>query len=552
MKARTLFLTLPLFLFAALACTIEQAVNYEQAKPAEVIDADSALKNFSIALSKAVCSEQCVREFLKREALKQIDNDYDVFYPYVKGLAVDSERSFADVIEQYLEDDISEVEAAVPTLTILVPDLTWIAPDGFCAENWDTSDRRAAVTYKREGTSDKELFVNGYSLGEIEEGCIPGGTVLVVKANERLVADAPTKGGEVTFHFIDDVFDASKNEPQTKDVRYSGRYSKDWIAGQTAEDCSDKMTAAALNAINPDIITAYNLFKDNRYACQNDYIYYGMTGDETKGRLKKDVMPTLVRFKISPKSFGVLFDDSADPDEMKFSDILDTDDNGGKRTEPTLEEIYNALWADGALEIVLEIYGGDSNGAASSLNKKIFDVKAKELFTIKENSISRERWGSTMVKWYVTWQYKLSKRDETTLAEKWYYPENPITLPTWDLLSNSSYYVWAYEIDSQATVNKTITMTTKHSKQNNGKIELSGSFNNYVTLKTETGWSDSDEISSSQSYTVSWKEDNDDMGSIYVRYADKCITGASGTDSYTVWSYSSGTRFTCTILPCVY
>lgn len=444
MKARTLFWALPLFLLAVLACTKEQSVNYEQAKPAEVIDADSALKNFSIALSKAVCSEQCVREFLKREALKQIDNDYDVFYPYVKDLAVDSERSFADVIEQYLEDDISEIEAAVPTLTILVPDLTWIAPDGFCAENWDTSDRRAAVTYKREGTSDKELFVNGYSLGEIEDGCIPGGTVLVVKANERLVADAPTKGGEVTFHFIDDVFDASKNEPQTKDVRYSGRYSKDWIAGQTAEDCSDKMTATALNAINPDIITAYNLFKDNRYACQNDYIYYGMTSSGSIGRLNVDVRPEIVRFKIEPNAFDSLFDEN-DGKERNFSDLVDVDDNGGKNPEPSAEAIYKRLWADGALEIVVEVYTGNSAGTTTLYKRFAYNVTAKDLFTINNQAISRERWGSTMVKWYVTWVYKLSERNANTLSPKWYYPASRVELPVWDLVNNSGYSMVIYE-----------------------------------------------------------------------------------------------------------
>lgn len=535
-----------------LSCSKEQKTNYEIAEAVDVIDENSALKNFSIALSKAVCSEQCVREFLKREALKQIDNDYDVFYPYVKELSVDSERSFADVMTQYLDCDISDIETAVPTLTILVPDLTWIDPDGFCAARWDTADQRAAVTYKKVGTSNKELFVNGYSLGAIETGVIPGGTVLVVKSNERIVADSPTKGEDTMFHFIDEAFDSSKNVPETKDVRYTGRYSKDWIAGQDIMDSSDKMTASALNALNPDIIKAYKLFKNNRTACHNDYIYYGMTGDGKSGKLNNDVTPTLIRFKIDPSAFNALFDDTADRNEMKFSDVLDRDDNGGKNSEPTINEIYDALWADGNLEIGIEVYGRDNNGNAYIISSKLFDVKAKELFTVREHSISRERWGSTMVKWYVTWQYKMSTRDKSTLASKWYYLNTPVELPSWDLLTNSSYYVKVYEVDSKAEINKTISFTSRHGNQISGKIEVSGGYKDYVTVKNEIGWTSSDEVSSTESYTIKWKEDNDDMGSFYVRYADKCITKEAGTNAYTVRSYSSGTRFTCTILPCAY
>jgi len=254
----------------------EQGVMPEEARLVNVIDEDTALRNFSVALSKAVCSERPVREFLKREALKQVDNDYDVFYPFVRNSQVDGERTFRDVISQYLGGDVSDIENAVPTLTILVPDMTWLDPQGFCAENWDTSDQRAAVTYRRAKSDSKELFVNGYELGEIEDGAIPGGTVLVVKSNERIVAETRTKSGEQTFRFIADAFDPSKNEPVTKDIRYTGKHTFEWYAAQNPEDSSDEIPEDVLNDYNPDLIKAYNYFKNNSYACQNDYICYGM------------------------------------------------------------------------------------------------------------------------------------------------------------------------------------------------------------------------------------------------------------------------------------
>lgn len=52
---------------------------------------------------------------------------------------------------------------------------------------------------------------------------------------------------------------------------------------------------------------------------------------------------------------------------------------------------------------------------------------------------------------------------------------------------------------------------------------------------------------------------NDDMGSFHVMYADKCITAKHKTPLplssryyFDVPSYTTGSRFTCTILPCKY
>lgn len=142
-KTKILFVAMTALLIVA--CAKEPQFSQEQASYVKVIDEDTALRNFSVALSKAVCSEQSVREFLKREALKQVDNDYDVFYPFVKNLQVDGSRTFGDVISQYLEGDIKEIESAVPTLNILVPDMTWLDSQGFCAEKWDTSDQRESI-----------------------------------------------------------------------------------------------------------------------------------------------------------------------------------------------------------------------------------------------------------------------------------------------------------------------------------------------------------------------------------------------------------------------
>ena len=170
---------------------------------------------------------------------------------------------------------------------------------------------------------------------------------------------------------------------------------------------------------------------------------------------------------------------------------------------------------------------------------------------MKENSISREQWGSTMVKWYVTWQYKMNKRDGTTLVSKWYYPSEPMTLPTWDLVNNSSFSVWAFEVDSGKEIDKKISLTAKKANSGSAKLDLSGGFDKYGTVKVGLGWDGSDEKTFTETLDIKWKEDNDDMGTFHVKYADKCIQPIPPRPQlYVVPNYTTGTRFTCTILPC--
>lgn len=44
---------------------------------------DKQMQLFAKSLSKAVYSNKDVRSFIKEQALQKVDNDYDVFYPFV-------------------------------------------------------------------------------------------------------------------------------------------------------------------------------------------------------------------------------------------------------------------------------------------------------------------------------------------------------------------------------------------------------------------------------------------------------------------------------------
>lgn len=541
-----------LFFVAAsfISCSKVEPGNFHEAELVQVVNTRTASQNFAIALSRAVCSHVEVRDFLKNEALKRFDNDYDIFYPYVKNQQVAELGTFREVLVKELgsEQMMREIEERLPTLTIYVSDATWFDANGFCAENWDTSEQQVAVTYKESNGLCRELYSNGYYLGNLEPGAVPGGAVLIVKENERVIASVVTKSGELEYSFISDAFDASKNDIPTKGSnRYKGKYTTSWIQGQDPQDNSDIISAADLNRLNPDIVLAYNLFKGNPYALQNDYVYYGMTPSMHKGKLRNDVRSKIVRFKIAPRSFNAIFDDPARGD-CNFSDSFETDDNGkGYGAEPSVGTIYSKLWTEGALEINVKVYKSGDSGKAALVTNFYYDVKAKDLFTLKNNSIRKEQWGSTVFKWYITWKYTIVARDESTLVEKWYYPENTPDLPTWDLLDNSAYYIIVSEHDMGATTTKIYTTTTKKSKESNNKVAVD-TVGNGLTIKTELGWGNSDEDSETTSTSISWTDKDDELIDVMISYNDKYIKEPAAGASFNVYSYSND-RFTFTILP---
>lgn len=539
-------------LMLCLSCSKEHFDSVE-ASYIPVVDTESAMSNFSIALSKVLFNSQESRQLIKREAQKRFDNDYDVLYAFVKNVKVCGEKTFRDLLIDAMGSEklLLDIEHYVPALSIYVPDLTWIDESGFNVDVWNTKNNMVAITYKEGRGVCKKLYANGYFAGLIDDGTVPGGVVLIVKNNERIKNVISTKSGMTKFEFIDEVFDGS-NVEETKSVRYTGKYTSSWIQGQSACSSSDFIDVNLLKKYCPEIVEAADIYRDDKYGCQNDYIFYGLTSNNARGKLRNDLRSRVIRFKISPSSFNAIFDDSVNTSkkDRNFVDVFDTDDGGDKhKSEPSVSDIYSKLWADGALEIKFTVFVNDGSDQVSSYRQYV-DVKAKDLFTVKEKSIKREQWGSTAIKWYRTWRYSIAKRDATTLESKWYYLEKAIELPQWDLINNSGYYILVSEVDSGATIQETISVTTKRSKTSSGKVFVDDT-NSDDVYKTELGWSISDESSSVTNYVITRKEDDDELCRLLVRYSDNYATPTANPNTYTLHSYGTS-RFTFVVLPCNY
>lgn len=517
----------------SLSCNKSTLNNPQTAGYTEVCDEQSAMENFSISLSKVVFSHPEVRDFLKNEALKRFDNDDEVFYPFIKDKQVGDLGSFRQLLINELgsEGKIEKIEKQLLTLTILVSDATWIDKDGFCLDNWDTTDPYVAITYQEKDGTCKKLFGDGCLLGTIEKGTIPGGPVLIVKESERLAASIPTKGGEVEYSFLYDAFDASKNETDTK-----SNYSAEWL-NEPSPATGKSISGMVLKQINPDILEAHELFLNDSYACQNDFIFYGMRDSESIGRIRRDVRSKIYRFKLDAGAFEDLFDDK-DGNKPDWGPGLIKKSYETYGYEDSKETVYAKLWSDGALEIRFTILTGGNEDLT------VYSVKGRDLFNVKDDIVLKERWGATLIKWHITWRYSFNesrnyKRDESSLISKWYYPRDNFTLPVWDLTGLSEYQIEIKELDSGAS----------HTDERDISIKCADSSTNKMKDgdKVEMGWSPTDEVTVTTKQIVTWKEENDDLGTITIRYEDKYIDhlGASG---YVLYDYG-GKRFQFTILP---
>lgn len=116
---------------------------------------------------------QDVREFLKTEAVKQFDKNYDVLYALVKDKKING-PTFRDILVAYSsEADVQDIEKNVPLLNILVPKIALFDID---PANMDCTDPEIPVAVSKEKTT--SLYLNGECAADLEKGEIPDFTLL--------------------------------------------------------------------------------------------------------------------------------------------------------------------------------------------------------------------------------------------------------------------------------------------------------------------------------------------------------------------------------------
>lgn len=482
----------------------------------------SVQKEFAKILSSALYGEPDLRTFLKNEALKEFDMDYDVFYPYTKDVVVSGNRTFKDILISYSEDpsSLDKIEAVIPKLTILVPDWSWVDKDGFSVKTWDTSSKEVFVGIS-DDSSDHVIFLNGKEAGTVSAGTIPCSPVVIIKSNERMRVVSPaTRGSEATFDFVYDVYDGRNKQPETR-VHYS---KINWNYDKSGE--SDFVPASQLPSI---VKTAAEQFSyNNNKVAQRDYIYYGMSKSNTDaGVYDHTIKEYVYRLKIDKSKLNVLdyyssSDTKKDPYFKTESQVFKKKKN---KLNPDSNDIQKYLWSDGSLEIKFTFFLGNYGSNVLSSYSEPLTIQPSELWEVKTSTERRETCCTVF-------HYKyLSKTDD--LVSKWYYPKDFPVQP-FDLANNST-QIWfsIYEDYPSGTREETIITTSKYTKNVKRSNSQSGSANFNVD-KWSLG------IQFSQSGEDAFTRENGNQSSIVIKVNEGSDFMGDGCLDYTTPIINSG------------
>lgn len=513
------------FVLTLTSCTKENRSDINAGSAGDVYNPQ---REFAVILSKAVTDSKELRAFIKEEALKEFDKDYDVFYPFVKDKSVSGSCTFRDVLLNYCEYDgqLEKIENSLPLLTILLPDISWIHSDLFSPVDWDINKSSVMVTYS-DGNKNREMIENGETSFFLEPDEIPEGSILIVKDNERLVVKSRTRVpdvNEIEYEFIDEVFDNTKPKTKKNDYKYT-------TENYAVEDCSAFVTTAKLQSYSPKAVQAYEEFAgSNLGAALRDYCYYGMTkSNTTKGKLNVNMMEGLFRMRFSrTEDFAYLCDDPARGEiftDPSYSEWIQFESNRNGASAPLF-----GLMCEGRLEFRIDYYFGNTSGGTTSSYVTV-TASAADMLQVKSAQIGYKN--KTMFN-HKKWIYK------PTFVPKWYYPKDPYYFLNWDLSSKSTLLALNFkEVDKGATVSREDSQTWEFSNTINEK---------YKDEKNELGVGTTLKYSETSKYTLTYTDKDDMLGWAYVRYDSDYIKNKTD-DGYILREYSCGGGLIISVVP---
>lgn len=289
---------------------------------------------FSKSLAKAMESS-ALQSFLKKEALLQFDNDYDILFQKIKDEVVEGKTVYERLLATTSDKDglKKEVEQN-PLLTIFVPALK-----NFSAEKWNTNEKPPVVGIRNVEDSKSNRPMYGYtnkgSRVTMDYRNEPTFPIVVLKVNERLTMEK-LRDGRIdrqanpllyfnneagTFQFLDEAFSKNDN-PSLKD-----RESRVVIGNP------NPIWARDGGPLDERIVYAAT----NNVPCHRDYIYYGIdpVAGVDRGTLKNNYAEFITEIHFNNKE---AFD-------------------------------YARDWTEGELEIFFNAFFVKSSGGVESLQK---------------------------------------------------------------------------------------------------------------------------------------------------------------------------------------
>ncbi len=499
------------------SCTKDSFTRFNQEIDSVYENTEQAMIDFSVILSKAVYNEPELRSFLKEEALKSFDRDYDVFYPWTKYSEVRDGLTFEDILKMYDSNNhLHMIEKTIPLLNILVPDWSWISTDCFSVKTWNTEISEVGVGYRSQKTVN-DIYANGELLVSVPAGAFPDFPVLIIKENERMkVSSNYTKGLPSQYEFIDSYFDATlttKGDGVVTEI-----YDYQYI--ETGD-------VVPTNSLRGRLGTVYGETNNSNDIPQRDFIYYNMNAQRDTGVVDYDYYERLLKFRFTTPHVSAIYDDpigsSSTGNDCVLKDYWLNKENTGNvnRTWYTYEQLALMDWGEGAIEIKFEIYAGDEKYQFPKT------LSFEDIFFVKRvYQIREENWlGATMYR-----HYFVEKQD---LQPKWVNIN--ADLFTWNLSEYPTrYQIVISEYDKGNTKDRTMQQTFTYATNFKATTDLGQE-------KVKVGWEfgGSNTTNYTSTYHESYSEESDELASIWIHYADKFILNQNETQA-TLRKYSVG------------
>lgn len=488
---RVIFLFFVVVTFAA--CRKNE---FQSIQPEKISEKQVAKIEFARTLAKAIAKEPLLRSFIKSEALKQFDKDYDVLFNLVKDQIMEDGESVYEKIEKYAsaKENLDKNLSMLPLLTIYVP----VLPD-FYAEKWDTNLEipRVAVEPDKKNLLQKnvEIYDGDGTKINLESKYVPGFPVIVIKENERVTiqnAENPTsnkqfiQGSDLAVPFM------KKNG-----LTYSF-ISEDFNGNIQARPT----IASGIDAVN---ITAFN--SGNEW--QRDYVYYGITPTNQTGIFTNRFSEFIKSFKLINGNDHTLI--------------------GDHTNDPKINQAYNGKgfsslpsvpWVEGNYEFRVSVLINAKNGVGQEL-RKIFTIRGSDLFSPQYQRVN-------VGGGFLNYHYFLL----TSVVPK--QVDMNLELIPWDLEQYGS--AWKFivsEYDPAEEITYQVTNTAVFGANFSFDPVLSG------TVKGGAKFGASAQTTHSTVYTYKTTTGSDDLGEGILEFRSPIITSQNGT-LYNTYEVTTG------------
>ncbi len=470
------------------------------------------LVQFAEVLSKATYARKDVREFLKKESVKQFDKNYDVLYELIKDEVINGE-TFREILVTYSSEEvIRDIEANVPLLNVLVPKIACFKIE---PEKLNVEDHEIPVAVSKK--SETSLYLDGKEELDLRKGEIPSFHVFVVNENSRVIA--VNKGDNTPMATVTGGGRRVRSIDGTN--RKSVVFKSPNFDGSIPEPITTKSETLimSLSAINAFKYFYANDGSIHQKALQRDYIYYGITPQKTSGSLNRSVSEYIAFIEINPRAYFKI-SDQISPKKPLINDDphIKEDEIKNERAELSQEELLDKMWTKGAYDFRFEIE------SSTSQRPQIVHIPLRP-DEIWDFHIDYEYIHHTFFR-HSKHIYRINPNKFT--AKKVYLAPEKISFGKWHLAEEALYRnVRIFEEDETGKKEYTneYESTKMHANRFKGDVKVGIGLSQKVQLDghVETETTNSNTVKETKRIVVTRNEGSDHLGDIKIYFYDPIV-----------------------------